>query len=158
MGKAYLSLGSNIGNTKENISQAIHKLENSELIQIITISKYYITKPIGYLEQPDFLNIVIFINCKCTPEELLKITQRVENQLGRTRKFKWGPRNIDIDILLFDTLILNTTELVIPHPLMFQRAFVLIPLAEINCYYKRYLKNLSEKEINGVKESYWNDN
>ncbi|MGB9809816.1 MAG: 2-amino-4-hydroxy-6-hydroxymethyldihydropteridine diphosphokinase, partial [Caldanaerobacter sp.] len=92
----------------------------------------YETKPVGYLEQDNFLNVAILIETDLTPYELLDVTTSIEAELKRERIIKWGPRTIDIDILLYDGLILHDEKLTIPHPRMWERAFVLIPLRDIN--------------------------
>ena len=126
----YLLLGSNLGNKKEILNKAIELLVEKIGI-IISQSKDYETKPWGVTDQPDFLNLAIAIHTKLTPLEILEQTQSIENQLGRIRKEKWGARLIDIDIMFYGNEIIDETNLKIPHPLMQERDFALIPLAEI---------------------------
>ena len=126
----YLLLGSNLGNRKEILDKAIELL--SQTVGIITSqSKDYETKPWGITDQPDFLNLAIAIHTNLKPLEILKQTQSIENQLGRVRKEKWGARLIDIDIIFYGDEIIDELSLQVPHPLMQERDFALIPLAEI---------------------------
>jgi 2-amino-4-hydroxy-6-hydroxymethyldihydropteridine diphosphokinase len=131
MSIAFLGLGTNLGDKKENLVKAISLLKKREDISIIKESSRYITTPVGFVDQPDFLNAVIMIKTELTPYELLEICQTVEQKLKRERLIRWGPRTIDIDILLFDEIVMETDELWIPHPRMHERKFVLEPLAEI---------------------------
>jgi len=125
----YLSLGSNIGDREKNLRAAIAKL--SELGEIAAVSSFYETEPVDFTAQPWFLNCAVAIRTKLMPELFLSKIQMFEQQLGRRRIRPKGPRNIDIDILLFDDSVISTPELQIPHPAMHERRFVLEPLAEI---------------------------
>ncbi|MFZ5942644.1 MAG: 2-amino-4-hydroxy-6-hydroxymethyldihydropteridine diphosphokinase [Bacillota bacterium] len=129
---AYLGIGSNLGNTKENLMEGIRLLQNHGQIKAIKVSSLYKTEPIGYKEQEWFLNAVLWIKTELSPLELLEYCQSIESKLKRRRVIKWGPRTIDIDILLYGNLNLNGEILTIPHPRMTERAFVMIPLAEIS--------------------------
>ena len=129
--KVYLALGSNMGEKEENLSEAINNLIKTAGIEVIKKSKIYETEPVGYLEQDKFLNMVILIETDKEPEELLKSLQTIEEKMKRRREIHWGPRTIDLDILLFEDLVINSPELTIPHPRMFERAFVLIPLKDV---------------------------
>ncbi|MDM8533421.1 2-amino-4-hydroxy-6-hydroxymethyldihydropteridine diphosphokinase [Clostridiaceae bacterium HSG29] len=140
MNRAYLSLGSNIGNSKENILKAYEILENNS-VKISKKSSFYETDPYGYEDQDVFVNSVIEIETNFSPYELLDICHLVEKELKRRRIIHWGPRTIDVDILLFNDIIMDEEFLIIPHKEMTKRAFVLVPLLEIN----------SEIEINGKK-------
>ncbi|TWH48581.1 2-amino-4-hydroxy-6-hydroxymethyldihydropteridine diphosphokinase [Sporomusa sp. KB1] len=130
-----LGLGSNISNTmhtrEENIATAIRLLGNHPRISIEKLSLLYETEPVGLKEQPSFLNAVIAINTDLQPLELLSICLETERQMGRVREVRWGPRNIDIDLLVYHDVEMTTTVLELPHPRMPERKFVLIPLAEI---------------------------
>jgi len=128
---AYLALGSNIDDRRENMRNAIKQIAGHASNRIVRASSIYSTKPVGVEDQPDFLNAVIAIETTLSPTELLLFCQDVEKKLGRKRTFKWGPRVIDIDILLYDDVAVQDENLFIPHPYMMERAFVLIPLAEI---------------------------
>ncbi|MGL4999138.1 MAG: 2-amino-4-hydroxy-6-hydroxymethyldihydropteridine diphosphokinase [Cetobacterium sp.] len=128
---AYLSIGSNIGNLKENLKNAISAISTLENTTITKTSTFLETKPFGNIEQDNFLNACLEITTLSTPQELLKELLNIENILGRTREIKWGPRVIDLDILLFNDLIVQDENLAIPHPWMCERSFVLDPLNEI---------------------------
>jgi len=131
MNKAYLSFGSNIGERKENILKAYEILEDQS-IKIVKKSSFYETAPVGYEDQNYFINSVTEIATELGPYELLEKCHLVEKALKRKRKIRWGPRTIDVDILLFNDLKLNNPDLVIPHQEIKNRAFVLLPLLEID--------------------------
>jgi 2-amino-4-hydroxy-6-hydroxymethyldihydropteridine diphosphokinase len=128
---AYLSLGSNLGDRMQNLREAIDRLDAHPDIQVTRISPVYETKPVGYTEQPDFLNLAVEIKTSLDPKNLLKITSSTELDMGRQREIRFGPRTIDIDILLMDRQVMDTAELTLPHPRMGERAFVLLPLADL---------------------------
>lgn len=130
MKTAAIALGSNMGDRLGNLRQAVHLLENQR-IRVTTRSDVFETNPVGVENQRRFLNACILVQTDLSPLELLAETQRVETQLGRARDVRWGPRTIDLDILLFDEMVVNEKTLVIPHPRMTERAFVLVPLAQI---------------------------
>ena len=129
--KVYLSLGSNIGNRQEYIKSAIELVGKTEGIKILKKSGLYETSPVGYVEQDLFLNAVIKIETDFSEREILKIINKIENELDRKREIRWGPRTIDIDILIFSDKKINETDLIIPHKEMLNRLFVLVPLIEI---------------------------
>lgn len=126
----YLALGSNLGNRFANLKQAVSAL--SPQIDVQAKSYVYETPPWGYEDQPRFLNQVIKAKTYLEPERLIKHIKRLEVTLGREDSFQNGPRLIDIDILFYDDLILNTGSLVIPHPRLHERGFVLLPLMDID--------------------------
>ena len=126
-----IGLGSNIGDRQKNIITAIQKLGMHQKISIEKISSLYETKPVGVTAQPDFLNGAISIATDLTPHKLLEVCLDVECQMGRIRDLRWGPRNIDIDILVYDDHVIMDEVLHIPHPRLHERSFVLIPLQEI---------------------------
>ncbi len=126
---AYLSLGSNIGDRQGNLLTAIGQL--AKLGYIAALSSFYETEPVEFTEQPWFLNCVIALETESSPQDLLAYSLAIEQSMGRHRCEKKGPRNIDLDILLFGDLILESAELTIPHPSMHERRFVLEPLAQI---------------------------
>jgi 2-amino-4-hydroxy-6-hydroxymethyldihydropteridine diphosphokinase len=127
---AYLCLGSNLGKREENLCQALTLL--SLKVNLGEISSVYETKPVGYKEQPLFLNLVCRIATNLPPEELLHLAKDIETRMGRVPSGQINaPRPIDIDILFYDNKIMETPNLIIPHPRLQDRAFVLIPLAEI---------------------------
>jgi len=126
----YLALGSNLGNRLANLKQAVAAF--SPQMEVKAKSHVYETPPWGYEDQPRFLNQVIKVTTYLEPEPLLKHIKRLEVTLGRKASFQNGPRLIDIDILFYDDLILNTASLVIPHPRLHERGFVLLPLMDID--------------------------
>ncbi|WP_353684822.1 2-amino-4-hydroxy-6-hydroxymethyldihydropteridine diphosphokinase [Thermodesulfovibrio sp. 3907-1M] len=130
MHRVFLSIGSNIGEKEKNCFQAITMLEQSGLI-IDKKSSIYITKPWGFKNQPDFANMAVEAFTELKPLELLQLLKKIESNMGRRPSIKYGPRIIDIDIIFYDDLILKSEELIIPHPLMHERYFVLKPLSEI---------------------------
>jgi 2-amino-4-hydroxy-6-hydroxymethyldihydropteridine diphosphokinase len=125
----YLGLGANLGDRQGNISQALQHLRTQMVIE--QVSSCYETTPMGYRDQPDFINIACAASTALSPQELLHFVKRVEQRMGRLATFRNGPRLIDVDILFYDDLVLDTPELTIPHPRMAERTFVLAPLAEI---------------------------
>ncbi len=129
---AYLGVGSNMGDTLGNISEAMRKLQDSPFNSEVVLSELIKTKPYGYTQQDDFINGVCSLKTILTPEELLGLLHQIENDLKRTREIHWGPRTIDLDILLFDNLVMEEPDLTIPHPQMCKRDFVLKPLLELN--------------------------
>ena len=146
--KVYLSLGSNIGNRQEYIESAIELVGKREGIKILKKSGLYETSPVGYVEQDLFLNAVIKIKTDFSEREILKIINKIENELDRKREIRWGPRTIDIDILIFLDKKINETDLIIPHKEMLNRLFVLVPLIEI--YDGEYFEK--EKIIERIEE------
>lgn len=131
MKQVFLSLGSNIGNRIDLLQSAVKELDSSPNIHIQQQSSYYETDPIGYIDQNKFINQVIEITTNLDPPSLLSHCLNIEKKLGRIRLQHWGPRNIDIDILLYENFSSSTETLTIPHPRMTQRQFVLIPLNEL---------------------------
>jgi 2-amino-4-hydroxy-6-hydroxymethyldihydropteridine diphosphokinase len=125
----YLALGTNLGERHANLRAAIEAL--SPDVKVIAESKVYETPPWGYENQPAFLNMAVKCETNLEPESLLKRLKQFEVQLGREQSFRWGPRLIDIDVLFYDDLILESESLIIPHPRLHERAFVLVPLADI---------------------------
>lgn len=129
--RGFLGLGSNLGNRKANLQKAITALSSNPHIEILNVSSFHDTTPVGNLNQGRFLNAVVKIKTSLEPEELLDTLLRIESELGRVRTEHWGPRTIDIDILTLHDLVYESERLSIPHPLMHERRFVLEPLAEI---------------------------
>lgn len=156
--RVYLSLGSNIGNKRKNLLEAIRKigeLENTEVVKSSTILE---TEPFGYLEQDNFLNACLEVKTLMTAQEFLKEILQIELDMGRVREIKWGPRIIDIDILFYDKEIIEEDNLAVPHPWICEREFVLDPLSEIAPNYIHPLekktitmlaRKLKEREANG---------
>lgn len=131
MAIAYLGLGSNIGDREASLKNAIAKLSEVAGIEVTKISSQYRTKPYGKTDQPDFMNMAIEVDTNLTPLDLLETVLGVEHELGRVRTEVWGPRSIDIDVLLYEDLELQLTDLKVPHPEMHLRSFVIDPLNEI---------------------------
>lgn len=131
---AYLSIGSNMGDKEQYLKNAIEKLGETSDCQVTAVSKFIETEPYGGVEQDTFLNGCIEIRTLMTPDELLKRINAIEAEEGRVRTIHWGPRTLDIDILLYDNEIIYTDDLKIPHIDMHNRMFVLVPLSEIAPY------------------------
>ena len=152
----YLALGSNLDDRLANLKQAITGL--SPQMEVKAKSRVYETPPWGYTEQPMFLNQVIKANTYLEFEPLLKHIKRLEIALGRTPSFKNGPRLIDVDILFYDDLVLNTASLVIPHPHMHERGFVLLPLMDIApdlvhpVHKKSVREMIASCDVSGIRE------
>lgn len=130
MHTVFLALGTNIGNRRQYLRRAL-RLIRQKIGTVVRVSSIYETAPVGYHNQSDFLNMAICVETQFSPEEIFIQTQEIEKRLGRVRTVKNGPRTIDIDFLLYDRLVFKKRHLVIPHPRMHARRFVLQPLAEI---------------------------
>jgi len=128
--QAAIALGSNLGDSHAIIDAALTAIAQTPGIRLQASSHHYQTIAIGP-PQPDFINACIWLNTHLTPVTLLDLLLDIETQLGRVRRERWGPRSIDLDLLLFDDVVLDLPRLQIPHPRMNERAFVLVPLAEI---------------------------
>ncbi|MDO9573930.1 MAG: 2-amino-4-hydroxy-6-hydroxymethyldihydropteridine diphosphokinase [Candidatus Contubernalis sp.] len=132
MARVYLGLGTNLGNKQENLEKALDFLNSHGQFQVLKVSSFYETEPVGYEDQDKFLNAAVVGETILSPYELLDLCHEIENDLKRVRTIRWGPRTIDVDILLYDSReILDEPRLIIPHPRMIEREFVLAPLAEI---------------------------
>ena len=142
---AYIALGSNIGKKETYLKEAVRKLHEHPEVQVELISSIYETTPVGYENQDDFLNMAVKITTSLRPEELLSLTQKIEQELGRTREVRWGPRTADLDILLYNRENIETEQLVVPHPRMYERLFVLVPMSEI-------CPEIGEVQINAVTD------
>lgn len=129
---AYVGIGSNIDKRQDHLYHALEALQNHPQITIKGFSSIYETEPVGFEEQGLFLNMVIRVETDLSAVQLLKTCLEIENILGRKREKRWGPRNIDIDILLFEEEIIHSEQLIVPHPRMSERGFVVIPLLEID--------------------------
>ncbi|WP_394141388.1 2-amino-4-hydroxy-6-hydroxymethyldihydropteridine diphosphokinase [Cytobacillus oceanisediminis] len=129
---AFIALGSNIGNRFENLKEAIEKIGRLPEVGVVNTSSIYETDPVGYENQEQFLNMAIQVSTALNPFELLDACLETELDLGRKRDIRWGPRTIDLDILLYNHENIETEKLIVPHPRMHERAFVLIPLLEID--------------------------
>jgi 2-amino-4-hydroxy-6-hydroxymethyldihydropteridine diphosphokinase len=128
---AYLALGSNLGDRLETLQRAVDLLDSRPGIDVVRSSRVYETDPVGP-PQPAYLNAAVEVRTDLEPHELLKETQAVEDELGRVRAERWGPRTIDVDVLTFDERTVDEPDLVIPHPRMHERGFVLVPLGELD--------------------------
>ncbi|MEQ8176557.1 MAG: 2-amino-4-hydroxy-6-hydroxymethyldihydropteridine diphosphokinase [Syntrophomonadaceae bacterium] len=128
----YLGLGSNLGDKKANLEKALEDLGSADGVRITRVSSLYQSEPWGVKDQDDFINQVIEIETELSALDLLHLLQTIEIDMGRQRVTKWGPRNIDLDILLYGDEVLRSEELQVPHAHMRERLFVLIPLQEIN--------------------------
>jgi 2-amino-4-hydroxy-6-hydroxymethyldihydropteridine diphosphokinase len=133
MADALIALGGNVGDVRSTFDQAIAKLCSDDTVQLTARSSDYRTPPWGVTEQAPFVNAVIAVATSLAPHDLLARAQECERALGRNRALerRWGPRTIDIDLLAYDDLVLIDRDLILPHPHMLERAFVLVPLAEI---------------------------
>ncbi|MEW8977181.1 MAG: 2-amino-4-hydroxy-6-hydroxymethyldihydropteridine diphosphokinase [Symbiobacterium sp.] len=131
MTHAYVSLGANIGDPEAQLVTALRRLDASPGVRLVSVSGLYRTAPQGRTDQPDFLNCAACLETTLAPLELLDLTQAVEADLGRVRKERWGPRTIDIDILLHGRIRMQGDRLTLPHPRMAERAFMLVPLLEV---------------------------
>jgi 2-amino-4-hydroxy-6-hydroxymethyldihydropteridine diphosphokinase len=129
--RSYLALGSNLGDRADNLRQAVQKLHGRQGIRVVRVSPVYETDPVGYVEQDAFLNMAVAVETDLPPEKLLEEALAVERELGRVRTVRWGPRTIDIDVLLYGRQAVEQEHLVIPHPAMAERAFVLVPLRDV---------------------------
>jgi 2-amino-4-hydroxy-6-hydroxymethyldihydropteridine diphosphokinase len=129
---AYIGIGSNLGDKLHHCKKAVSEILKTDRHKLLAKSSLYKTRPVGYTSQDWFVNGVIKIETDLEAPELLRVLKTVESQLGRTETFRWGPRAIDLDLLFFDDIEIHTEELQIPHPLIQNRQFVLIPMAEID--------------------------
>jgi 2-amino-4-hydroxy-6-hydroxymethyldihydropteridine diphosphokinase len=121
MKTAYLGLGSNVGERLEQLESAIKILDNVEGVQVSQISSVYETEPVGYVDQPNFLNLCVEVKTELTPQQLLQQCFYTEQQLHRVRDIRWGPRTLDVDILLYEDEIIEEENLIVPHPRMRER-------------------------------------
>jgi 2-amino-4-hydroxy-6-hydroxymethyldihydropteridine diphosphokinase len=128
---AYLGIGTNLGDRINQLHDAIKLLQQTDEIDVVDLSSVYETEPVGYLDQPLFLNMVAKIETTCSAINLLTKVLEVENKMHRVRTIRWGPRIIDIDILLYEDEVYDFPHLQIPHPRMWQRSFVLVPLLDV---------------------------
>lgn len=154
MARVYIALGTNMGNRWQNLSRAIEGLR--EMVRIDQVSSVYETAPWGYTDQPDFLNAVLSGETDLAPNALLDALKALEEALGRTPTVRYGPRLIDLDILFYDDVCVESERLTLPHPRLHERAFVLVPLADIApdlrhpCLGKRVRELLTGVDTSGV--------
>ena len=128
---AYIGIGSNLGTPEKNCTKAIEKISSAKDIKIISKASFYQTEPIGGVQQGWFVNSAIEIETDLSPENLLSVLLNLELVMGRTRKEKWGPRLSDLDLLFYGNLVLENKDIILPHPEIQNRKFVLIPMSEI---------------------------
>ena len=156
MTRVYLSLGSNMGDRQGYLQKAVKTLNDLPETEVKAVSSYYETAAWGLTDQADFLNLALALETKLPAETLLRSCQQIEKDLDRVRHEHWGPRTVDIDILLYGQEIWETEHLKVPHPYMSQRAFVLVPLVEIaddlvdpktGQAYKNYLSQLDTNDV-----------
>lgn len=152
MSTVYIGIGSNLGSRQDNCLKAIELLQGSGM-RVSKQSSMYETKPWGVTKQPEFINMAVELETELRPLELLSLLKNIEIEMGRESTVKWGPRLIDLDILLFDNETINEDRLKIPHPLMHERPFVLEPLSEIapDAMHPVLLKKISEL-LRGLKK------
>lgn len=143
----YLGLGSNMGDRKANIENALLRMEDDDDIKVCEVSGLINSKPYGYTDQDDFLNGAAHIKTLYTPSELLRCVNQIEALAGRTRDIKWGPRTLDIDILFYDNMTIDTENLTVPHADMKNRDFVLKPLNEIAPWLRHPVYNMTVREM-----------
>lgn len=145
---AYIGLGANLGDAAANVEAAIERLDGAGRVR--ARSHLYRTAPWGETAQPEFVNAVAALETELTPHALLAALKAIEGALGRTQTYRWGPRRIDLDILTYDGLHITGPELTIPHPRLAERAFVLIPLAELDAAYAPLRDALPDSALAGV--------
>ena len=131
MAHAYIGFGSNIDDRFNYIAQALRLLLEADSVSLIQISSLYETEPVGYEEQGWFLNGVVAVETDLSVHQLLALLKGIEQLVGRQHRARWGPREVDLDLLIYDQCCINTSNLIVPHPEMHRRSFVLVPFAEI---------------------------
>jgi 2-amino-4-hydroxy-6-hydroxymethyldihydropteridine diphosphokinase len=146
---SYIGIGSNIGDPLANVTRAIDLMAQAG--SIVARSSYYRTKAWGVVDQPDFCNAAVQLNTQLPPQELLIALKHIEQTMGRTATYRWGPRIIDLDILTYGDLRLSEPDLIIPHPGLYERATVLVPLAEIAATYSEARDRLSKQSLDDVQ-------
>jgi 2-amino-4-hydroxy-6-hydroxymethyldihydropteridine diphosphokinase len=143
--RAYLGIGSNLGERVQYLQMAVDGLGATDGVEVIDVSRVYETDPVGGPEQPDYLNAVVAVDTTLAPRQLLEVAQRLEGEAQRVRKERWGPRTLDVDILLFGDDEVEKPDLVIPHPRWRERDFVLAPLADLG------YPDVPDREWTGVR-------
>lgn len=143
----FVGFGSNLGDSLQICREAIAMLASNSRIEVCAVSSFYRTEPEGYKEQPWFINGVVRCRSRLGPAAVLAELQVIENRLGRTRKVRWGPRTLDLDLLSYEDLVATLPELVIPHPRLHERRFVLEPLREIAPGWRHPLLKTAVEEL-----------
>lgn len=163
MPQVFIALGSNLGKREEYLKRAVLAMQQQEQMQLTKLSPVYETAPVGVTDQPHFLNMVSEWSTDYGPEKMLEVLHRIEHELERIREERWGPRTVDLDILIYDEENINKEHLIIPHPRLTERAFVLVPFFDIapdrfvheDRTVRWYVKKLPEKERADVV--YWGE-
>lgn len=128
---AYIGLGANLGEPRRQVEEAVRRLREADEVEVVRVSACYLTPPLGPPGQPWYVNAAVQVKTRLTPEELLRVLIGIETAMGRVRGERWGPRLIDLDLLLYNGESIDGPDLTVPHPEMARRGFVLAPLAEI---------------------------
>lgn len=131
MSRVHIGFGGNLGDVETNLRRALEAVSHLAKTRVVRISSLYRTAPVGVEDQPDFVNGVLEVETDLDPQDLLRALLEIERSLGRTRGARWGPRTVDLDLLLWEDRVMHTAALDLPHPRMHERGFVLVPLAEI---------------------------
>mgnify|MGYP005843264945 CR=1 FL=1 len=150
---AYLSLGSNVGDRMLHLRRALGLLASTPGITVLRTARVYETEPVGVRDQPWFLNTVVQVSTRLAPRDLLSVAKGVERRVGRSPTFRWGPREIDVDILLYDDIRLADDQLTLPHPRMHERLFVLLPLRDLCPHWKDERGRGIDQLIEGLRET-----
>jgi 2-amino-4-hydroxy-6-hydroxymethyldihydropteridine diphosphokinase len=129
--QAFIGAGANLGDRMATLDAAIARLRSWPGVTALETSQVYETEPVGVIDQPLFLNLVLGIETTLSPEELLNLLQKIETEFGRERRERWGPRTLDLDLLVFEDESRATPNLILPHPRMLERVFVILPLREL---------------------------
>ncbi|MDR0270166.1 2-amino-4-hydroxy-6-hydroxymethyldihydropteridine diphosphokinase [Paenibacillus sp.] len=129
--EAYIALGANLGDREDTLMEAVRRLDETPDVTVLQCSNIYETEPVGYVDQPLFLNMAVRVRTDLDPYGLLHVMQHIEKELGRVRHIRWGPRTVDLDLIWMEGLREDTEELILPHPRMKERLFVLVPLRDI---------------------------
>lgn len=145
--RAYIALGSNMGDKKDYLDKAVEKLKKHPLCKVIKVADYIQTEPYGGVEQDVFLNSALELRTLLLPEELLALLNQIEAEAGRERTIHWGPRTLDLDILFYDDCVIDTPSLTIPHIDLQNRDFVLIPMVQLAPYYRHPVLNQTMSQL-----------
>ncbi|OUM98116.1 MAG: 2-amino-4-hydroxy-6-hydroxymethyldihydropteridine diphosphokinase [Paenibacillaceae bacterium ZCTH02-B3] len=129
--EAYIGLGANLGDREAALREAVRLLDAAEGVRVLRVSPVYETDPVGYTDQPEFLNMAVAVGTTLSPEGLLALCLGIERRMGRVRTIRWGPRPIDLDLLAYDGVRMETERLTLPHPRLAERAFALVPLRDV---------------------------